>query len=80
MRTLGRDEGVNKSKSDSGPMEALKVTTKQNIGLSQKLKSTLGVQIIVRRMIINFRIFSQPYFLIWDRMIINFEMNEIQSY
>ena len=40
-------------------------------------KPTLGVQIIVRRTIINFRIFSQPYFLIWDRTIINFEMNEI---
>ena len=38
---------------------------------------TLGVQIIVRHTIINFRIFSQPYFLIWDSTIINLEMNEI---
>ena len=41
------------------------------------VSSTLGVQIIVRRMIINFRNFSQPYFLIWDRTITNLEMNEI---
>ena len=38
----------------------------------------LGVQIIVRCTIINSRIFSQPYFLIWDRTIIEFEKNEIQ--
>ena len=37
------------------------------------LLSTLGVQIIVRRPIINFRIFSQPYFLVWDCTIIKFE-------
>ena len=41
--------------------------------------STLGVQIIVRRTIINFSNFSQPYFLIWDRTIIDFEINEIKS-
>ena len=38
---------------------------------------TLRVQINVRRTIINFGNFSRPYFLIWDRMIIDLEMNEI---
>ena len=41
---------------------------------------TLGVQIIVRRTIINFSNFSQPYFLIWDRTIIRFEVIEIVNH